>query len=262
MPKKNLKKSDLTRKMIFDAAKKIASLGKNPTIKSIREMLGGRGSETTLHKYLTQWKQECLKRASEGSGLEEEIKNPDFNRVLQEREKLKEALSQQIHKNEVLASELLIAERELARVREMRDQQQKEIDGFQGAFQLLKKEHEQVKVAYDQLCQERETTLSSILADKNQWIQQLQEELKETHRENVAKIRDLSFKEQDLLIQEKVKTINYEEKIKLMTETIEQLKAENEKAYRMADALRQEKMKHRCQLEDQPITKMNEEDRH
>lgn len=52
--------SGLTREEIFAAADVVASQGEMPSIKSVRVQLGDRGSETTLLKYLREWKERLL----------------------------------------------------------------------------------------------------------------------------------------------------------------------------------------------------------
>ena len=56
MPRLGVSKED-----IFQAANEIAASGEMPTMHKIRDVLGGRGSDVTLHKYLTQWKKSLLK---------------------------------------------------------------------------------------------------------------------------------------------------------------------------------------------------------
>ena len=51
-----MQKQRITKQKIFDAAKVIAHMDKEPTIASVREHLAFTGSETTLHKYLKEWK--------------------------------------------------------------------------------------------------------------------------------------------------------------------------------------------------------------
>lgn len=66
MQSKKRKNSPLNKKVVFGASNRLAVSLKMPTIKDLRAALGGSGSETTLHKYLNQWKIELLKMASTG----------------------------------------------------------------------------------------------------------------------------------------------------------------------------------------------------
>lgn len=54
-----MKEKPLTRDDIFMAADIVASTHVMPTITNVRELLG-RGSETTLLKFLREWKEEML----------------------------------------------------------------------------------------------------------------------------------------------------------------------------------------------------------
>jgi Plasmid replication region DNA-binding N-term len=56
----------VTKQDVFIAADNLAMDGIMPSILNIRETLGDRGSETTINKYLKEWKQILLKRNSLG----------------------------------------------------------------------------------------------------------------------------------------------------------------------------------------------------
>lgn len=56
----------VTKKEIFEAADILAEEGIMPAIMSVRELIGNRGSETTLAKYLKEWKTLLLKKNSVG----------------------------------------------------------------------------------------------------------------------------------------------------------------------------------------------------
>jgi hypothetical protein len=54
-----MQKQIITKQKIFEAAKVIAHLDKEPTIANVREHIAFTGSQTTLHKYLKEWKLKC-----------------------------------------------------------------------------------------------------------------------------------------------------------------------------------------------------------
>ncbi len=56
----------VTRDEVYKAANEISGCGEMPSIKMVRTFLGDRGSESTLQKYLKEWKQELLQRGTGG----------------------------------------------------------------------------------------------------------------------------------------------------------------------------------------------------
>ena len=69
MPKKIISKQQ-----IIKAAQDLVSNNLNPTLLSIRKKLNYCGSDSTIHKYLSQWKTECFK-----SMLQEDCKEDIFH---------------------------------------------------------------------------------------------------------------------------------------------------------------------------------------
>ena len=253
MKKQNEKGKTLTKKMVFEAARTIAARAVMPTLKSIRAQLGSSGSETTLHKYLSEWKKTLLKKASDKNWDLEQGETSDLNLLLQQKILLKETLERQIQQNEKLSAELFTAEREVAKFRENHAEQLHQISVLQTIFEDLKKDHEQLKAVYEAMSLERERAVAVVIEDKNQMLQRLQAELKETHQENLARIRDFSFKDHDLLMQEKVKTLNYEEKIKTLMEELRTLSAEYHKLKALVAPIRQ-KLEPQKKSLDQQLT--------
>ncbi|MCW1908592.1 MAG: DNA-binding protein [Candidatus Saccharibacteria bacterium] len=58
--------SAITRQEVFAAANMLAAQGDMPSILSVRKALGNRGSESTLQKYLKEWKANLLASAAAG----------------------------------------------------------------------------------------------------------------------------------------------------------------------------------------------------
>ena len=56
----------VTRSEVFEAANALADLGIMPSIMGVRDAIGNRGSETTLNRYLKEWKLLLLKKNSVG----------------------------------------------------------------------------------------------------------------------------------------------------------------------------------------------------
>ncbi len=60
--------SNVTKVEVYKAANDIAACGEMPSIKMVRTFLGDRGSESTLQKYLKEWKLELLQRGTHSGG--------------------------------------------------------------------------------------------------------------------------------------------------------------------------------------------------
>ena len=102
-----LLRKNVTKADVLKAANAIAAKHEIPTIATIRKVLGGVGSETTLHKYLKAWKQERLLQCPDDSGATN-IKI-ETNAKLQE---FKPVIDAQLKQNEVLSKEAIHLGRE------------------------------------------------------------------------------------------------------------------------------------------------------
>lgn len=236
----------ITPQAVFKAAQDLIGKGISPTQESIRAFLG-RGSRGTIHKYLKQWKEECFQKAARG---EVPVESQNVSLILQEKVVLEATLARQIQKNEALSSELFSAEREIARLRETHTVEQQQLETLQAACQKLEKDYGQIKAVYEGMCLERDRAVAVVIEDKNRLLMKLQEELRETHQENLERIRDLSFRDDDLLMQEKIKSLNYEEKIKTLSEEVKKLAGDYDKAQRLLEPLKQEIAKQKKLIED------------
>lgn len=94
-------------------------------------------------------------------------------------------------------------------------------------FNSLANEHAELKNAkehlvqlYQELKDERTVLFGKMERDKDLLIQSLREELKQSHQASLKEITEVSYNGHDALMREKVKTINLEEKIKVLTEEL------------------------------------------
>ncbi len=94
--------------------------------------------------------------------------------------------------------------------------------------------------SYNDLKNERETTLQKVLEDKNAQIESLSLELKEMHTLHLDMIRDVGRKGDDSIMEEKVKSIYLNDKIKELQDEVLILKAGFEKAEKVKLPLQRE----------------------
>jgi hypothetical protein len=221
-------KQHVTKTKVFLAAKELAATGVMPTIVKIREQLKGKGSDTTIHRYLTDWKEQYLKLACQtldvtAINLE---KNKQYDEIYKENNQLKINLAKQQEQCQILANELAkteklklelgnkytLLEQENIQLKELTTNLSVEKDKFQGLYQ--------------EISLERELAIEKILTDKNALIESLRQELANINASSIKQIKDLSFGINDNLIQEKVKVINLQEKVAVLTKQIQELRLE------------------------------------
>jgi len=228
-------RTSITRRDVFQAAEGLVAKGYTPTQDGVRHFLG-KGSRGTIHKYLKEWKEACFKQGGKKTYPETE----DSKKLLEENRRLEQQLNQQLEQNKILAHDLLTAERALAKAQEYGETQSQEIQLLREQQAVLEKEHECIRSAYEAMCQERETAVQKVLDDKNQLIEKLRQELKETHEENLAQTRDWSYQQDEVLMQEKVRNLNFQEQIKILKEELKQLTIELEKSKAGVEPLKRE----------------------
>jgi hypothetical protein len=230
-----MSRTSITRQDVFEAAQGLTAKGYTPTQDGVRHYLG-KGSRGTIHKYLKEWKEACFKQGGKKAHIETE----DSKKLLEENRRLEQQSVKQLEQNKILSHDLLMAERELAKFREQNGIQQKQLELLQQSHQELKEGYERIKAAFEVMRGERETAIQKVLDDKNHLIEKLREELKETHGENLAQTREWSYQNDEALMQEKVKSLNYQEQVKALREELKQMKLELEKAKNIVEPLKRE----------------------
>lgn len=211
-----IKSRGVSQDVVFNAATKIAADGIMPTTASIRAELR-RGSETTLHKYLQEWKTLLLKHAGR-IGQSAALPLLDENKVL--RQNL-EQLSQNLASYTNELQDLEIANTKLKNENSMLKQ---EVSQHLATIAMLQAQLLNLQATVEHNSSEYQQTLDKIIAEKNQTIQSLQEEMRQAQVDAIEKIRDYSFKEHDLLIQERVKIINLQAEVVRLKSMIAKIK--------------------------------------
>jgi hypothetical protein len=231
-----MRKSIITKQKIFDAAKVIAHLDKEPTMARVREHLAFTGSQTTLHKYLKEWRLSCFKAYDPNcvKGIEQK----DIAKLQAENQALATTISKMEDHNKIVAAEFAKTERKNVDLIQIVTRLEQQLALLEKEFNSLKKDKEHLDNTYRDLKEEREVLLGKMEKDKDQLIASLREELCQTHQANLQKIQDVSYQGHDLLMQEKVKTINLEEKIKSLTEEMAKLQQELNYANRAVEPLK------------------------
>ena len=231
-----MQKQRITKQKIFDAAKVIAHMDKEPTIASVREHLAFTGSETTLHKYLKEWKLKCFQLYE--SNHIKSVEQKDFADLQIKNQELTETIAKLEEHNKIVAAEFAKTERKNVDLNQSVVKLEDKLTLLEKELDDLKKDKEHLDNLYQNLKEEREVLLGRMEKDKDQLIASLREELRQTNQTSLEKIQDVSYNGHELLMQEKVKTINLEEKIKSLAEDQTRLQQELDNANQVLSPLK------------------------
>jgi chromosome segregation ATPase len=208
----------ITKQKVFDTAKYIALKGIEPTTANVREYLAFTGSQTTLHKYLKEWKLKCFQSYGINGSLDLEQK--DLATFKAEKQTLETTITKMEEHNKIVALEF-------AKTEKLNVELTQKLTHVTTQFHLLEKSQDELKTTqeymeqmYKELKEERNILIAKMERDKDQLINSLREELKQSHQASLKEITDVSYNGHDALMQEKVKTINLEEKVKSLTEDL------------------------------------------
>ena len=229
--------SRITRQKVFKAAKVIALKGKEPTLADVRAYFAGCGSQTTIHKYLKEWKLKCF----QASGVDSDFTTGEgVTELTAAKEALVLTVAKLQEQNQVISNELIKTERKNIELNHSVTQQAQQL-------QLLEKQYKEAEQRAQQLAElnqnikaERDTALDKITKKQDKLIDSLREELKQSHQASLAQIKETSFNSHDVLMQEKVITINLQEQVKTLNAKVAELKQELDKAYHTVLPLRKE----------------------
>ncbi len=226
----------LNKQKVFDAAKVIAHLDKEPTTANIREYLAFTGSQTTLHKYLKEWKLKCFK-AYEANYVGN-VEQKDIANLQSENQRLAATVGKMEEHNKIVANEFAKTEKKNIELTQKVVQLENQTSLLEKELDELKKEKKYLDKMYAELKEERELLLGRMERDKDQLIASLREELRQTHQTSLEKIQNVSYHGHELLMQEKVKSMNLEEKIKALTGDAVRLQQELNSANQVVEPLK------------------------
>lgn len=210
----------ITQTDVYKAAQEIAEGGAFPTIQSVHARIGS-GSLVTIHKHLLAWKQERL--LAPALKFETGKDASKVKTLVNEKLGLEKIVQQQIAQNVAMSAQLLELEQENTELKAKLAMTCEQLQALSAENSNLNN-----KVAsHDSLLAElkaaHKETLTVVLTDKNAEIESLKAELKTVHMASVEMVRKTSFEGQDLLMTERVKTINLSEQLKAVNAKLAQL---------------------------------------
>lgn len=210
----------ITQIDVYSVAQAIAEAGDFPTIQSVHAKLG-RGSLGTIHKHLTTWKQErLLAPALKFEAGKDAIK---VKTLLNEKQNLEKTVQRQIEQNIAMSAQLLEQEQENIELKTKLAVSLEQIQNLSAENSNLMNKVAAHDDLLEQLRAAHMDAINIILSDKNAEIENLKSELKTLHLASIEMVRKISFEGQDLLMLERVKTINLNDQVKVLNAKIHQL---------------------------------------
>lgn len=230
------KQRRINKQIVFDAAKVIAHLNKEPTTTNVREYLSFTGSQTTLHKYLKEWRLKCF-QAYDHNNVST-LEHQEGAKLQEENRSLAATIGKMEEHNTIVAGEFAKTEKKNIELTQRVKQLDTKLHLEEEQLAGLKKDNGHLDNLYRELKEERAILLGKMEQDKDRLIASLREELKQTHQANLQKIQDVSYYGHDILMQEKVKAMNLEERIKALTEGMGKLQQELSNAKTVVEPLK------------------------
>lgn len=214
-------RTGVSRQQIFTAAKEIAAAGRLPTAVNVRQVLAT-GSIVTIQKYLKEWKKSCFNQVNlrVDSNVNHHTNNEE---LIEQQRNLEQAINKQIAKNEHYAQELINAEKTNIALKETICQ----LQATNQQLQLELQETKAIKMTLAQVNLEIQTRLdtnNNDLINKQQLlINELRAELKELNVKSMLALQQTSSSSHELLMQEKLASMNLQEKINTMSKQLSEL---------------------------------------
>lgn len=199
----------VTRVDVHEAADRLSLRGEVPTIAAVRSELEGRGSETTIHNYLKEWKKSKLLAKQELTL----VSNNQELQLMAEKLELEQALQKQIAKNEHYAQELINAEKANVAFKEKIYQLEATIQGLNLELTKVTAVNHTLEKLTKEIEQKLAANENDTINKQKLLIDELQQEVKNLHAKSMSAIQELSSKGHEALMQEKVSAINLQTKI-------------------------------------------------
>jgi len=217
-----LSRKGINKQQVFEIAKEITYSDQLPTALKIRARVGT-GSIATIHKYLQEWKINCFKKAFLNKELNVVSACDGINELDEKKRSLEQSLSRQVKQNEHYAQELITAEK----INIVLKEQIHQLQMNNQELQLELKEVKAIKTTLEQINQEIQTRLghnnNDTINKQQLLIDELRAELKELNIKSMISIQETSSSAHELLMQEKITSMNLQEKVNTFNKQIIEL---------------------------------------
>ncbi len=204
---------------IIASANALINKGIVPTAAGIRKHLG-RGSLTTIQKYFRSWKLGSFKDHGETKEEQRESSQAFIQKDRVDTQLLQKRILELEQQCQVLSQELIKKEQDNLKLNKDNIKLAQNLEQLTEAHKMLLLKFENIDSRYEDLKKERENAIQRVLEDKNKQVESLKYEIKEMNELHLNAITDLGQRNDELLIEEKVKTINLTEKVKELQHSI------------------------------------------
>jgi uncharacterized protein YdeI (YjbR/CyaY-like superfamily) len=151
---------------------------KEPTVARVREYLAFTGSQTTLQKYLKEWRLKCFQSYGANCSKNKNMKPEEVAKLQEENQTLKAAIAKMEEHNKMAANEFAKTERKNIELSRNLTQLESQLHLLEKEYSELKKEKQHAEILYRELKEERDMLLGRMELDKDQLIASLREELR------------------------------------------------------------------------------------
>lgn len=165
----------------------------------------------TIQKYFQEWKKSCFNQAN--IDLISNAETQAYQKLIEEKRILTESLNKQVKQNENYAKELINAEKANIFLKEENQQLQTQLQKLQSELHELKKINAFLEDTTTGIQNKIENNDNKTIQHLQQTIDGLRTELKKINETSLEALRDASTKGHEVLMQEKVTSINLQAKL-------------------------------------------------
>jgi chromosome segregation ATPase len=214
-----LTRKSVTRDDVFRIAQRLVNDGLMPTQAKVRGELGF-GSMHTIHNYLQEWKKKCFAANNTAPLLQEELTSVvlelnDLEKESKQFNKIRQHLQQQVDN---LTISLKTAENKASKF-------EFQVETLQAELAIQAAENDTLLTQYhncQDILKEREKNLELFIKDKNELIDKLHQEMKETSKQAIEEAREYNHKQHDALLKYQVENMNLQNELKTLVKKVKE----------------------------------------
>ena len=216
MPKKLISKQH-----VIDAAKILIANNHKPTMLAIRQQLNNCGSNSTIHKYLQEWKKSCFEQGNINTTVN--LKNQkSIEELVERKHDLEKTLQKQTTQSKHYVQELINAEKANIALKEENHQLQITNQELKLRLTAAEATNNNLLQTTQEINNRLDINDNKIIQSMQQTIDDLRVELKTLNETSLTAIRETSNKAHETLMQEKVTSINLQTKIDSLHKELDQ----------------------------------------
>ena len=238
----------VTKEEVQQIVEELVHKGFIPTQKLIRQQLG-KGSCNTIQKYLLAWKKVCFKKHVQSELIIDQVTSLPAYDWKEEKRILEQSLSKQMSKNENYVQELINTEKANIALKEENYQLQNANQGLQLKLTAAEATNHALAQVTQKIQNELNLNANETIQKMHKTIDELKLELKTLNEISLSALRDTSNKGHEVLMQEKVASINLQAKIDSLTKELLESKKQSHEAIMAAQVQNKSLLRQNKQLQ-------------